>query len=383
MKRAEKLILARQKKLEDNIENEFSGMCYWLHKQKSINQYEAQILLDFMKHHNDILNNAFMSTESSIDTLNMIVIEKKTYYNTGEEPTLAINIGLDLDTGKFYSNTASSSDIAFLFSDIEDRARYIDYGINSFIGMLRIIYSNKETGNIVHKLLKLYNSFQMMQDSYPTHILYNLIKDYKNKIPKTPENIITNNENNTSKKTSSNIFTKIVNLFSNFKKTDKTVNPNRIKAYQIPNFSSTLAKNNIEDDNIDNIELIYQNVENLLNYNFPKDDGLSFVHTLPLDNPVPDIQIKKKIFYLTGDFINDKYYCMEEIELQGGKITRRMENTVNYLLVGSLGFLDWDETPTGKRIKKVLSMKEKGVNIAIISEDDFLKKALSFNPIVK
>ena len=383
MKRAEKLILARQKKLEYKIKYEFTGRCYWLHKQKSINQYEAQILLDFMKQHNDILKHAFISTESSINTLNMIVIEKKTYYNTGEEPTLAINIGLDLDTGKFHSNTTSSSDIVFLFSDIEFAAQYSKYSINSFIGMLRIIYSNKKTGNIVHKLLKLYNSFQMMQDSYPTHILYNLIKDYKNKIPKTPENIITNNENNTSKKTSGNIFTKIINLFLKYKKTDKTTNPNNIKADQIQNFSSTLAKNNIEDDNIDNIELIYQNVENLLNYNFPKDDGLSFVHTLPLDNPVPDIQIKKKIFYLTGDFINDKYYCMEEIELQGGKITRRMENTVNYLLVGSLGFLDWDETPTGKRIKKVLSMKEKGVNIAIISEDDFLKKALSYNPIVK
>ena len=139
MKRAEKLILARQKKLEDNIENEFSGMCYWLHKQKSINQYEAQILLDFMKQHNDILNNAFMSTESSIDTLNMIVIEKKTYYNTGEEPTLAINIGLDLDSGKFHNNTTSSSDIVFLFSDIEFAAQYSKYSINSFIGMLRII----------------------------------------------------------------------------------------------------------------------------------------------------------------------------------------------------------------------------------------------------
>lgn len=355
MKRAEKLILARQKKLEENIENEFGGMCFWLKYQKSINQYEANVLLNFISTNKHILENKMLGKYNEIyNYLYKISMTNQTYKYNNKDTFMSIYI----DTATL-SVDISTNDIVGLFSEIEFHSQLYTHEYYVFIGILKIIFADKNIdNNLIDNLYKLYDFFQDRKYSYPTHILYNLLPQ---------KEIITIIEEEPIEEL--NLKNKLINFF----KANKEKSKNDI----------TKVTQTITTYNIDNSSLIYDVIKKLISNNFPENDGLSFIDKLPLDNPQPEIEIKKKIFYLTGEFNCGKAYCCDEIELQGGSITTRMENTVNYLLVGSIGNFDWEETPTGKRIKKVLSMKEKGINIAIISEDDFLKKALSFNPIVK
>lgn len=85
------------------------------------------------------------------------------------------------------------------------------------------------------------------------------------------------------------------------------------------------------------------------------------------------IQFEGKTFCLTGDFKSGtKDTVKEKIEEFGGIIKTGISSKVNYLIVGSLGNENWKYGNLGGKIAKAKEYQEKGCNIEIISEDDFL-----------
>lgn len=86
-----------------------------------------------------------------------------------------------------------------------------------------------------------------------------------------------------------------------------------------------------------------------------------------------DLQISGKKICLTGDFD-----CMSRDELSskleecGAIIKNSVVKTLDYLVVGNKGSSQWTQGNYGTKVKKAMEFNDKGCNIQIIKEDDFL-----------
>ena len=82
-----------------------------------------------------------------------------------------------------------------------------------------------------------------------------------------------------------------------------------------------------------------------------------------------------KMFCLTGTFNSGS---KEEIEKKiidkGGICSKTINSKVNYLIVGGAGSDDWKFGNYGSKVQKAMELKEKGKNIEIIGENDFLSQ---------
>ena len=81
-----------------------------------------------------------------------------------------------------------------------------------------------------------------------------------------------------------------------------------------------------------------------------------------------------KIICLTGDFNFGSREKVEYLVKQAGGLCKSaVSGKTNYVIVGGLGSADWSCGSYGSKIKKAIELREKGKNIQIIKEDNFIK----------
>lgn len=85
------------------------------------------------------------------------------------------------------------------------------------------------------------------------------------------------------------------------------------------------------------------------------------------------IEFQEKTFCLIGTFNSGSKESVEErIVSKGGICAKNITSKTNYLIVGGAGSDAWKFGNYGGKVQKAMELKEKGQNIEIISEDDFL-----------
>ena len=106
--------------------------------------------------------------------------------------------------------------------------------------------------------------------------------------------------------------------------------------------------------------------------NFEKGEILKST-TLPLDKPEPDVEFNGSTFCCTGTFETGTRKEVEEIITNNGGKPSRLNNSTNYLVIGAYATDSWAHSSYGRKIEKALTIKQKGIDIKIISEHHLLK----------
>ncbi len=95
--------------------------------------------------------------------------------------------------------------------------------------------------------------------------------------------------------------------------------------------------------------------------------------TLPLDNPMPDIQFREKCFCFTGAFVSGKRsWCHEQTEQRGGLAVDDVNYDLHYLVIGSKVSAAWVNQTYGRKIEAAVGIREKSRALAIVNEDHWL-----------
>ena len=95
--------------------------------------------------------------------------------------------------------------------------------------------------------------------------------------------------------------------------------------------------------------------------------------TLPLDSPIPEIDIEGKTFCLTGQFVfGSTFDCEETITELGGSLADSPTKDTDYLVIGELCSPEWEHTTFGRSIEQAVQLREAGASIAIVSEEQWV-----------
>ena len=93
----------------------------------------------------------------------------------------------------------------------------------------------------------------------------------------------------------------------------------------------------------------------------------------PSADSVSNISIAGKAVCLTGNFkFGEKADVEKLISEHGGIVRKSVSGKTDYLVVGSLGSVDWSCGNYGTKIKKAKEIQLSGGKVKIISEEDFL-----------
>lgn len=104
---------------------------------------------------------------------------------------------------------------------------------------------------------------------------------------------------------------------------------------------------------------------------------------LPLTTPAPPIFFSGYRFCLTGRFMLGPRVNIEyEIRDRGGVVQSTVTDETNYLIIGNIGSTDWIHSTHGRKIEKAVALAERGLSIALVSEEhwaDHLLQPLKTN----
>lgn len=162
---------------------------------------------------------------------------------------------------------------------------------------------------------------------------------------------------------------------------------------------SIMTDNKIELDEINELnEWLDSNTQLIGNYPFDKiysivknvlEDGIvseneydelmqafnDFINPIKEEKANDSLNFQDKIFCLTGTFNSGSKDSIEEkINQKGGICGKGVTSKTNYLIVGGAGSDAWKFGNYGGKVQKAMELKEKGKNIEIIGEEDFLKQ---------
>ena len=127
---------------------------------------------------------------------------------------------------------------------------------------------------------------------------------------------------------------------------------------------------------------IYETVERVLEDNYiteyEKEKLIrvfnTFINPTDVEKEIKDYNFEQKNFVLTGDFMHGtKNEIADIIQNNGGIVLSGVNKKVNYVVVGSNGSKDWSFGNFGTKVKRALELKEKGLDIDIISEEELFK----------
>ena len=103
--------------------------------------------------------------------------------------------------------------------------------------------------------------------------------------------------------------------------------------------------------------------------------------SLPFCKPPPEVVFPDKGFCFTGQFAyGPRKKCAEVVDGLGGKIEKRINWRVDYLVVGTLCTRDWAHSTHGRKIEEALALKSRGEkDIHIITEDHWARTAFNMH----
>lgn len=91
---------------------------------------------------------------------------------------------------------------------------------------------------------------------------------------------------------------------------------------------------------------------------------------LPLTKPAPPVFFTNHRFCLTGRFaVGSRATIENEIRERSGTVDPNVTVETNFLVIGEIGSRDWLHSTHGRKIEKAVSYVERGLPIAIISEE--------------
>lgn len=125
-----------------------------------------------------------------------------------------------------------------------------------------------------------------------------------------------------------------------------------------------IVNNVLDDENITKEE--YEQLNMVFN---------EFINPLSTTNENSNIVFENRLFCLTGSFNNGSKEDIEnKIISKGGICSKSLTSKVNYLIVGGAGSDAWKFGNYGGKVQKAMELNEKGKNIVIIGEDEFMKE---------
>ena len=88
------------------------------------------------------------------------------------------------------------------------------------------------------------------------------------------------------------------------------------------------------------------------------------------------IDFPENHFCLTGEFVHGpRSTCERDIKDHGGIVVKAVSKKLNYLVIGSLGSMEWKHGSFGSKIDRAMKYKRERIPIVIIKED-FWREAL-------
>lgn len=96
----------------------------------------------------------------------------------------------------------------------------------------------------------------------------------------------------------------------------------------------------------------------------------------PFDDPMPVIEHLGRSFVLTGDFACGRRNDVAgRIEQLGGRVASNVSRKVHYLIVGTMGSDQWASSNYGSKIEAAVKLRNEGVGICIVREQDWFPMA--------
>ncbi len=124
------------------------------------------------------------------------------------------------------------------------------------------------------------------------------------------------------------------------------------------------------DEREDLADLLKQMVGGGTNSSYGIIAGHSASTTLPLDEPPPTLEFNGFVYVFTGKFAFGTRKACEQVVVElGGICGKDVTQQTNVLVIGTFGSRDWVQSSYGRKIEKVIEYRQKGVPIAIVSED--------------
>lgn len=98
--------------------------------------------------------------------------------------------------------------------------------------------------------------------------------------------------------------------------------------------------------------------------------GLARLATdLPVDRPPPTVHFPGRTFVFAGEMaFGPRRVCEREVEELGGACDRSVTRRTDYLVIGALAAEDWSQAGFGAQVDDVVKLRERGVEVAVISE---------------
>lgn len=161
---------------------------------------------------------------------------------------------------------------------------------------------------------------------------------------------------------------------------EKITIDNRIELEEIDELNQWLDSNTQLIGNYP-FDKIYSIIKNVLEDGKITDDEYNelmctfnnFINPLKEEITNCKLNFQDKIFCLTGTFnCGSKDSIEERIIDKGGICAKGVTSKLNYLIVGGAGSDAWKFGNYGGKVQKAMELKEKGQNIEIISEEDFM-----------
>jgi NAD-dependent DNA ligase len=103
---------------------------------------------------------------------------------------------------------------------------------------------------------------------------------------------------------------------------------------------------------------------------------------LPIDDPAPEIDIAKRSFCLTGQFVyGPRNKCQKAVLDRGGSCHDRPTTTTDFLVIGTLVSQGWAHESYGRKIEAALSLKRSRHDLKIVAEEHWVKFLWEFSPV--
>lgn len=96
--------------------------------------------------------------------------------------------------------------------------------------------------------------------------------------------------------------------------------------------------------------------------------------TLPLDNPMPDLTFRRRLYCFTGTFVSgNRAWCIAETEKRGAKTCNDIVDRLDFLVVGTKVSHAWANQTYGRKIEQAAELRTTSKRLSIINEDHWLK----------
>ena len=99
-------------------------------------------------------------------------------------------------------------------------------------------------------------------------------------------------------------------------------------------------------------------------------EGFRLASDLPLTRPEPEIEFEGATFVFAGEMaFGPTRSCERETEDLGGICEPNVSRRTDYVVIGALGAQDWSQGSFGSVVDEVVSLRRRGAEIAVVSED--------------